>query len=149
MRRVWFFASGLERASASDRNPGQLNMDLRIDIELRGSLLFVTATGSLAYDAALRLLKQVCDTAADRQVNKILVNGLALDGKLSTMERYHVGVEVAAHLLQRQMNIRLAFVGKPPAMDGFGVHVAQNRGVTTEMLSTQQEALDWLDKWPG
>jgi len=124
-------------------------MDLRVDIELDGALLFVTATGTLAYDATLRLLKQVCDTAADRQVNKILVNGLALDGELSTMERYHLGVEVAAHLLQRRMNVRLAFVGKPPALDGFGVNVAQNRGVTTEMLSTQQEALTWLDKWPG
>ncbi len=123
-------------------------MDLHIDFELQGELLLVTATGRLAYAPALRLLKQVCDTAADRQVNKILVNGLALDGKLSTMERYHVGVEIAAHLLQRQMNVRLAFVGKPPAMDGLGVQVAQNRGVTTEMLSTQQEALDWLDKWP-
>jgi hypothetical protein len=62
-------------------------MDLRIDVELRGELLFVTARGTLAFDAALRLLKQVCGTAAEKHVNKILVNGLALDGELSTVER--------------------------------------------------------------
>ena len=40
--------------------------------------MLVTASGDLAFDAALRLLKQVCDTAAEKQVNKILVNSLAV-----------------------------------------------------------------------
>src|SRR5260370_1573230 len=120
-------------------------MDLPIDFEFQGGLLLVTASGSLAFDAALRLLKQVCDTAADKQVTKILVNGLAVDGELSTFERYGLGVEVAAYVKQRQMNPRIAFVGKPPAMDGFGVRVGQNRALTTEMFSSQQDALNWLD----
>jgi hypothetical protein len=124
-------------------------MDLHIDIELEGRLLLVTASGSLAFDAALRLLKQVCDTAAEKRVNSILVNGLAVYGELSTLERYSLGVEVAAYFQQRQLNARLAFVGKPPAMDGFGVRVGQNRGLTTEMFSSQQEALTWLNKWPS
>jgi hypothetical protein len=47
------------------------------------------------------------------------------------------------------MSPRLAFVGKPPAVDGFGVRVAQNRGITTEVFASQQEALRWLDKWPS
>jgi hypothetical protein len=47
------------------------------------------------------------------------------------------------------MSPRLAFVGKAPTMDGFGVRVAQNRGLTVEMFSTEQEALSWLDKWPS
>ena len=34
-------------------------MDLHIDIELQGELMLVTARGNLAFDAALRLLKQV------------------------------------------------------------------------------------------
>jgi hypothetical protein len=29
------------------------------------------------------------------------------------------------------------------------VLVGQNRGVTTEMFSSQQKALNWLDKWPS
>jgi hypothetical protein len=34
-------------------------MDLHADIELQGGLLLVTASGAVALDAALRLLKQV------------------------------------------------------------------------------------------
>ena len=124
-------------------------MDLRIDIELREGLLLVTASGTLAFDAALRLLKQVCDTAKEKEVSKILVNALAVDGELATVDRYRLGTEVTAYLKQRQMSSRLAFVGKPPAVDGFGVRVAQNRGITTEVFSSQQEALRWLGKWPS
>jgi hypothetical protein len=54
-------------------------MDLRIDIELQGGVLLVTATGNFTLDAALRLLKQVCDTAKEKEVNKILVNTLAME----------------------------------------------------------------------
>jgi hypothetical protein len=103
-------------------------MDLQIDIELHGGLLLVTASGNVAFDAALRLLKQVCDTAKEKEVNKILINTLAMEGELSTFERYGLGVEVAAYIKQRQMNPRLAFVGKPPTMDGFGVRVGQIEG---------------------
>jgi hypothetical protein len=124
-------------------------MDLRIDIELRGGLLLVTASGTFVFDAALLLLKEVCDRANEKEVSKILVNALAVDGELATVERYRLGTEVTAYLKQRQMSPRLAFVGKPPAVDGFGVRVAQNRGITTEVFSSQQEALRWLDTWPS
>ena len=91
----------------------------------------------------------MCDIAEEKQVNKILVNSLAVDGELSTLERYSLGTEVAAYLQQRHIEARLAFVGKPPAIDGFGVRVAQNRGVTTEVFSSQEEARSWLDIWPS
>jgi dihydroxyacetone kinase len=124
-------------------------MDLVIEIEVQEGLLLVTASGTLAFDAALRLLKQVCDTAAEKRINKILVNGLAMDGELSALERYGLGVEVAAYLKQREMNHKLAFVGKPPTMDGFGVRVGQNRDMITDFFSSQQEALNWLGIWPS
>jgi DNA-binding response OmpR family regulator len=128
---------------------GKKFVSLHIDIEIQRGVLLVTARGNLAFDAALRLLKQVCDTAKENEVHKILVNALALDGELSTLERYNLGVEMAAYLKQRRMNPKLAFVGKPPAVDGFGVRVGQNRGLITEVFSSQQEALNWLDRWPG
>jgi hypothetical protein len=124
-------------------------MDLHIDdVKLQGRLLLVTVSGRFELDAALRLLKQVCDTAKEKEVNKILVNCLAMDGELPTFERYHLGVAVAAYVKQRQMKPRLAIVGKPPTIDGFAVRVAQNRDLVTQMFSTQQEAMDWLGGWP-
>ena len=124
-------------------------MDLHIEIELTGGVLLVTASGTQTFDAALRLLKQILDTAAERQVNKILVNGLAVEAELSTGDRYRLAIEIVAYLKQRQMSPRVAFVGKPPSMDGFGVRVGQNRGISTEIFPTQQDALNWLNKWPS
>jgi hypothetical protein len=124
-------------------------MDLHVDIELQGGVLLVTARGDFAFDAALQLLKQACDTAKEKEVNKILVNALALERSPSTFERYRLGVGMVAHTKQRQMNPRLAFVGKLPTTDGFGVRVGQNRGLTAEVFASQQEALNWLNKWPS
>jgi dihydroxyacetone kinase len=124
-------------------------MDLQINIELRGRVLLVTASGRVTLDAALRLLKQAFDEAKEKEVKKILVNALAIEGALSTFERYRLAIGVVAYLKQRGMNPRLAFVGKLPTTDGFGVRVAQNRDVTAGTFSSPQEALDWLDKWPS
>jgi hypothetical protein len=124
-------------------------MDLHIDIELQAGLLLVTANGRVKVDIASRLLKQVCDTAAESRVSKILVNCLAVTGELFPFERYRLGVETAeVYLTQPEMNVRLAFVGKPPTTDGFGVRVARNRGLTTKLFSTPEEALKWLDEPP-
>jgi hypothetical protein len=124
-------------------------MTLHIDVELQEGQLLVIARGTLEFDVALRLLKQLCATAKDKGVNKILVNGLALDGELSTVERYRLGAEMAVYLRQQlRMLPRVAFVGKAPTMDGFGVRVAQNRDVITEIFSSEQAAQEWLDRWP-
>lgn len=123
-------------------------MDLHTDIELQGNVLLVTASGSVEFNAALRLLKEACDTAKEKGVSKILVNTLGADGEFSTIERYQMGVEVAAYVKQRVVNPRLAFVGKLPTMDGFGVRVAQNRDLVVKMFSSQQEAMEWLKGWP-
>jgi len=124
-------------------------MKLHINIESHGGLLLVTASGDVEFDGALKLFKQACDTAEEKGTNKILVNTFAVNGELSVYERYQIGVEIAAYVKQRQLNSRLAIVGKPPTMDGFGVRVAQNRDLVTNAFSSQQEALNWLDSWPS
>jgi hypothetical protein len=121
-------------------------MDLHIDIELHGELLLVTASGGLKFDAASRLLMRICNTAAESRVNKILVNCLAVDGELAAFERYDLGVEIAAYLSEHEMNLKLAFVGTLPTMNGFGVRVARNRGIITNLFPSQQEAVRWLDE---
>ena len=111
-------------------------------------MLLVIAGGTFESVGALRLLKQICDMATEKHVNKILVNALALDGTVSELNRYNVAVELSTCLRQRGWNYRLAIVGKSPTVDGFGVRVAQNRGLTAEHFSTEQEALNWLKRWP-
>jgi hypothetical protein len=121
-------------------------MDLHIEFESQGELLLVTAKGQVKAETASRLLKQVCYRAAENHVDKILVNCLAVTGELFAFERYRLGAETAAvYLTEGQMNVKLAFVGKPPTTDGFGVRVAWNRGLVTKLFSTQQDALKWLE----
>lgn len=119
-------------------------MELRIDVELQGELLLVIAKGRASSAAVSRHLRQVFDTAAENRVDKILIDALAVDGELAAFERYRIGAEIAAYLDERQIEVKVAFVGVPPTMNGFGLRVARNRGVITDMFSTRQEALRWL-----
>jgi hypothetical protein len=123
-------------------------MDLHTVIEQRGDILLVTVSGHFAFDVALRLFKQACEIAAGKQVHKILFDCLGVEGKISGLDRYQFGVEMAAYL-KPQTNMRLAFVGQLPLMDGFAALVAQNRGLTIEVLPSQHQALNWLERWPS
>jgi hypothetical protein len=124
-------------------------MKLRVDITIENQLLLAAAHGTLSFDASLGSLKRVLDQARQKQVSRILIDVLAVDGSLTTLERYELGKQTAAYIKQHQMDPRIAFVGKPPAADGFGVRVAQNRDVTTQMFPTRQQALNWLAAWPN
>jgi hypothetical protein len=48
---------------------------------------------------------------------------------------------------------KVALVGKPPTVTGFGAQVVQNRGLTSMTFSEIQPALNWLraigSKGPG
>jgi hypothetical protein len=124
-------------------------VDLHVDIELQGGILLVTRSGTVSFDAALRAFKQAVDTAKAKQVSKILVNTLAAKGELSTLDRYDIATGVVEQARQREMNPKIAIVGKPPTMDGFGVRVGQNRNMNAEAFSAQQPALNWLNRWPS
>jgi hypothetical protein len=87
-------------------------------------------------------------TSGVRRQSEILVNSFAVDGELSQLERYHLGVQLAAYLKQNHMNPRIAVVGKRPTTNGVAVGIVQNREVTAEVFPSEPEALEWLDKWP-
>jgi hypothetical protein len=124
-------------------------MDLHIEIQTQEKLLIATASGNLTFDEVLRLYKQAFDSAKQNGVSKILANGLAVEGELSTLERYDLAMELLAYSKQLGLEPRLAIVGKPPAVDGYGARVAQNRDLSTEVFSSQEEALRWLAVWPS
>jgi hypothetical protein len=144
---------GIFSAVQSAVTQGQPNtavkMDLHIEIEFQEALLVVTARGSVAFDAALRLFRNVFDTAAENLVTGILVDALAVEGELAAFERYQLGSELGSYLAERQMNFKLALVGGPPAVTGFAVRVLQNRDIVARTFSDQREALSWLENHPG
>jgi hypothetical protein len=123
-------------------------MKLRLDIEVRGGLLLVAFHGTVSFDGSLSVLKRVLDRACKERLSRILIDARPVDGVLSTFERYELGKQTADYIKERRMNPRVAFVGEPPVVDGFGVRVAQNLGITVDLFFTRQEALSWLAAWP-
>lgn len=117
---------------------------MHVDIRVEGEILVVTAAGKVAYDSALRMFIGACDVSAEKQVWKILVNCLAVEGALSTLDRYRLGAAVSEYLRTQKIYPKIALVGIAPTMDGFGAEVAQNRGAFTELFATLDEALNWL-----
>jgi len=119
-------------------------MKLYSSMEVQGVLLVVVVNGEVSFNAAWDVLKQTYDTALEKQVNLILVDALAVEGKLTSFEKYRLGTETVTYFRSKQMQPRIACVGKLPSMDGFAVLVAKNRWVAAEMFSNRQEALNWL-----
>jgi hypothetical protein len=116
--------------------------------ELQGHFLLVTLTGNVDLSSSVRLFNQAFDVAAQKRVDKLLINALAVAGTLSTLERYALGVKVTAHITQLRTNPKVAFVGVLPTVDGFAVRVTQNRDVYAELFRNVPEAVEWLGKWP-
>ena|SRR5262245_37450233 len=119
-------------------------MKLRLSIEVQGALLLAVVDGQLSFDASWDVLKQTYDTALEKQVNLILFDTLAVEGKLTTFERYRLGTETLTYFRSTRMHPRIACIGEPPSTDGFAVLVAKNRWVAAEMFSSRHEALNWL-----
>jgi hypothetical protein len=121
---------------------------MQMQAEWQGHFLLVTLTGNVDLSSSVRRFNQAFDVAAQKRVDKLLINALAVAGTLSTLERYELGVKVTAHITQLRTNPKVAFVGVLPTVDGFAVRVAQSRDVFVELFRNVPEAVEWLGKWP-
>ena len=106
--------------------------------------LLATAFGPVSLYEAAALFKNMFEAAASRGFRKILLDCLPLTGELSTLERYQLGKTMADYCLSRSITAMVAVIGKPPVVNGFAVTVAKNRGLTVELFSERQAALNSL-----
>jgi len=117
-------------------------MDLKL--ESRDGFLLATATGRVSSSEAREWCKNICDPAAERSFNRIVLDCLEVEGELSGLERYEIGKSMAENCLSRSMYPTIALIGKPPTITGFEALVASNRGLTIFTFSERQPAMDWL-----
>jgi hypothetical protein len=117
-------------------------------VESKEGVLVANAAGPVSLKEAINVFTKACDVAADRGLDRILVDCLLVEGELSSIDRYELGRTVAEYCTSRSTNPKVATVGKPPLIDGFAARVASNRGIVAETFSESQEAMDWL-KSPG
>ena len=124
-------------------------MSLQVELDVDGDLLLAVVAGTVtSFDASWQILKQICDTALEKHLNRILIDGLGVQGVDSAIDRYTMGVTLVAYCGEHKLWPRLAVVGEPPVFDGFGGLVARNRGLVTKMFSKRKDAIEWLDLAP-
>src|SRR5262245_54108811 len=103
-------------------------MSLQVDLDTHGELLLAVVRGRVSFEAIWQVLKQICDVASQEKLTRILIDALEAQGVTTTTDRYTLGVKLVAYCGEHKLWPRLAFIGQPPVVDGFGVLVAKNRG---------------------
>ena len=117
-------------------------MDLKVDSE--EGVLVATAAGPVSLSEAISVFTKACDLAAEKGIDRILVDCLSVEGELSIMERYELGRTLAEYCQSRSITPKVATAGKPPLINGFAARVAWNRGLVAETFWELQKARDWL-----
>lgn len=119
------------------------------DLNAEDGILVANAVGRASLREATNVFTDACDAAAERGLDRILIDCLLVEGQLSSMERYELGRTVAEYCRKRSTSPQVAVVGKPPLVDGFAARVASNRGLGVETFSESPEAMDWLRRLPA
>lgn len=102
--------------------------------------------GTVSFDAAVALVRVAIASARANQVRDLLVDTTELFGFPSpdTFERFLAAV---AWSDEARGGVRLAMVARSEMIDPqrFGVTVAANRGLVSNIFTTETEARAWLD----
>lgn len=115
---------------------------LEAEFEIRRDRLVVIASGTVSYQSAYRLLEESLDRAQLENVDRILVDTLAVAGFLALKDQQNLGTALAIYAAS-EMPVRMAFIAQEWA--GAGVAVAQKNGVAIRMFGSREEGLQWLD----
>jgi len=117
---------------------------MKSSIQQKANLLVATVSGQIGFAAAFEIFKGVFDSARKKGCDRILFDCTAVTGELTTHERFLFGEEAAKHEHSGSFHPRIALLGSPPTVDGFGVLVSRNRGMNANAFSVRDEAIQWL-----
>jgi len=117
---------------------------MELTLASEDDVLFATATGRASVEEVLRVFKMVIDAAAERRFESILMDFFAVKSDLSDLDLYVVGKTMSEYCESKLFWPKVAVIGNPPTVTGFGAEVASNRGLTSMTFSERQPALNWL-----
>jgi hypothetical protein len=118
---------------------------LDVNIEARDGILMATFAGQTTLSGTIESYKKVFDAAAERGLDKVFVDSLAVRTLLSEVEKYELGTALAHYSMVQKMTHRIAVLGKPPVATGLGALVYSNRSGDAKLFFDRQQALDWLN----
>jgi hypothetical protein len=116
-----------------------------------GDLLHAKLSGEFTLEEAQRTFVVILETAVRYEAAKVLVDGRALTGQPTTVERFYYGEFVANAVINRckgrmRKAPRFAYVLLEPVIDKMrlGETVARNRGMNVKTFEQINDALQWL-----
>ena len=119
---------------------------MKSSIQQKANLLVATVSGQIGFARSFQIFKGIFDSAREKGCDRILFDCSAVTGELTTHERFLFGEEAAKHEHAGSFHPRIALLGTAPTVDGFGVLVGRNRGMSARAFSVREEALKWLDE---
>ena len=126
---------------------------MQVTVASQDDILLITGVGRVSVKEVVHAFENAIDTATERGFDKILFDFLAVTGEVSTLDLYEIGKAMAEYCLIKSFYPKVAVIGNPPTVTGFGAEVASNRGLTSMTFTKLQPALDWLravgSKAPG
>jgi hypothetical protein len=117
---------------------------IQLTLAPQDDFLLAAGVGRVSTEEVLRVLTTVIDAGTEQGFDKILLDFSAVMGELSVLNLYAVAKAMADYCVSKSIHPKLAVIGKPPAVTGFGAEVASNRGLTSKTFSDSQSALNWL-----
>ena len=101
-------------------------------------------SGNVSFRNAVGIIAKALSLAAGNGISHLLVDTTKLTGfpYPETYERYFMATEWANH----SRGLRLAVIARPELIDPyrFGVTVARNRGLISDVFTAEPEAIEWL-----
>lgn len=127
-----------------------MNMLLRTRAD-PGSL-HATVTGPFTLEEAKRTFLEILEAIAQHKMDKVLVDGRAIEGEPTTIQRfiYSEFAAAATRTLRERMALsrppQFAYVLQEPVLDPmrFGETVAVNRGMHVKAFDDLEDAIRWL-----
>jgi hypothetical protein len=109
--------------------------------ENRGGYLFVKITEPYSLKVALSLLHEFADICRRDNWEKVLVDGLILEGPISIWDRYQLGEE---YIRVIGTQIKVALVANRDLIDLTIENVVVNRRGRFKVFHDMESALKWL-----
>jgi hypothetical protein len=120
---------------------------VRVEVVVHPGYVLLRCTGKYSRAEAFRVSELAFREAAAASLRSALVDVRGITGSVPTiLDRFDMGVRIAALHLEQRPRIRLALLGHEPMIhpDRFGEIVARNRGADARAFTVEADALDWL-----
>ena len=116
--------------------PPELKMKSAVD----AGYLRITAQGTHALPRSIGLIEWTAAESLRQNAARVLLDCRGIEGQLSTMDRYELGVAISSIPVKVAIILRQAMMDP----DRFGEIVARNRGANARVFTAEDEAIEWL-----